>query len=105
MKKIVLLGLLLSLSTGCGRGWMPCLSRGAQCGNAGCIGAPPALPQGCTTGCAGGNAAGYASYDGEIVSDYGYSPTEIYMGEGPAPVGSGPAMAPLNNQPARQPAP
>jgi hypothetical protein len=111
MKKIVLLGLLLSLSTGCGRGWLPCLFRGAPCGNAGCIGAPPALPQGCTT-CVGGNAAGYGDYagEGEIVSDsyYGannYIPTESYVGEGPAPIGSGATMAPITNQPPRLPAP
>jgi hypothetical protein len=101
MKKLVLLGLLLSLSTGCGRGW-PGFNRGAQCGNTGCIGAAPALPQGCTT-CVGGNSAGYGRYEGEgdIVSDTylganSYGPTETYMGEGPAPTG----MAPIVNQPA-----
>jgi len=105
MKKLILLGLLLSLSTGCGRGWMPCLFRGASCGNGGCIGAAPALPQGCTT-CVGRNSAGYGGYDGEvsggnIVSDsyYGgnsYGSGETYVGEGPAPtIGSGIPMAPL----------
>lgn len=105
MKKLLLLGVLLSLSTGCGRGWMPCLFRGASCGNAGCIGAAPALPQGCNA-CVGGNSAGYSSYDGDtIVGDTYAMAGERYVGEGPAAnYGSGaisaPSMAPL---PARAP--
>ena len=77
MKKLLLLGLLLSLSAGCGRGWLPCSFRGASCGNGGCIGAAPAVPQGCTA-CVEGNAAGYGSYEGgvsggEIIGDSYYS--------------------------------
>ncbi len=61
MKKLLLVGLLLSMSTGCGRGWLPCLYRGAPC-NGNCIGAAPALPhcEHCGVG------AGYATYDGEV---------------------------------------
>ncbi len=70
MKKLLLVGLLLSLSTGCGRGWLPCLFRGASCGNGSCIGAAPALPQGCNA-CVGGNNAGYGSYDDDAIGgDY-----------------------------------
>jgi len=65
LKKLLWIGLLLSLSTGCGRGWLPCLSRGASCGNGSCIGAAPALPQGCNA-CIGGGSAGYGSYDSDI---------------------------------------
>ncbi len=110
MKKILLLGLLLSLSTGCGRGWLPCLSRGAPCGNGGCMGAAPALPHGCTT-CVGGNAAGYGGYGDEIVGDsyYGgnsYAAGETYVGEGVAPsLGGSIPMAPLTNPTPRLPAP
>ena len=105
MKKLLLVGLLLSLSTGCGRGWLPCLFRGASCGNGGCIGAAPALPQGCNA-CVGGNSAGYGSYEGDVSggeikgdSYYGgnnYQLGETYVGEGPAPtLGNGPLTAPL----------
>lgn len=84
MKKLLLIGLLLSLSTGCGRGWLPGLFRGASCGNAGCLGAAPAGPQGCTT-CVGGNSAGYGGYEGElsggeIISDRGGYIGESYLG-------------------------
>lgn len=79
MKKLLLLGLLLSLSTGCGRGWLPGLFRGASCGNGGCIGAAPALPQGCTT-CVGGNAAGYGSYEGEVPGGQIISDSGSYAG-------------------------
>jgi hypothetical protein len=102
MKKLLLLGLLLSLSTGCGRGWMPWF-RGASCGNGGCIGAAPALPQGCNT-CAGGNSAGYGGYSegavssGEIVSDYSYGGNSYIPGESYPTIGNG--MAPI-----AQPAP
>jgi hypothetical protein len=78
MKKLLLIGFVLSLSTGCGRGWLPCLNRGAACGNAGCIGAPPALPQGCNA-CVGGSSAGYGSYEGD--STGGYYGNETIVGD------------------------
>ncbi len=60
-------------------GWLPCLFRGANCGNGSCIGAAPALPHGCTT-CVDGSAAGYGSYDGEVVGD-GYYGSGTVVGE------------------------
>jgi hypothetical protein len=117
MKKLLLLGLLLSLSTGCGRGWLPGLSRGTSCRNGGCIGAAPALPQGCTT-CVGGNAAGYGSYEGnvsggEIMADSGSYIGESYAdtsypsagGYSGAIVSPNIGMAPLGSNPLPAPAP
>lgn len=66
MKKLLCIALLLSLSTGCGRGWLPCLFRGAPCHGTSCLSAAPALPESCVN-CS--TSAGYAPYDGEIVSD------------------------------------
>ncbi len=100
MKKLLLLCLLLSLSTGCGRGWMPCLFRGASCGNGGCIGTAPALPQGCNA-CVGGTSAGYGGYDGEviggeIVSDSYYGGNTYGSGDIGAPALNGTLpMAPI----------
>ena len=57
MKKLVVLGLLLAASTGCGRGWFPHLFRGAPC-NGLCSAQAPTLHNDCE-GCANGYA-GYA---------------------------------------------
>ncbi len=103
MKKLLIIGLLLSLSTGCGRGWLPCLFRGANCGNGSCIGAAPALPHGCTT-CVDGSTAGYGSYDGEIVGE-GYYGSGTIVGDsylGGTVVPNSPTMQSL---PAPSPAP
>lgn len=59
MKKLFVLGLLLAMSTGCGRNWFPHLFRGAPCtGLCSRLAPPPAEP-----GCTNCNGAGYESYD------------------------------------------
>lgn len=63
MKKLIVLGLLLAASTGCGRGWFPHLFRGAPC-NGLCSTAAPTLHNDCE-GC----SSGYAGYDdGAVVN-------------------------------------
>lgn len=66
MRKLVVLGLLLAASTGCGRGWFPHLFRGAPC-NGLCSSPAPTLHNDCE-GCA--NGSGYANYgdDGMVSS-------------------------------------
>jgi hypothetical protein len=89
MKKLLVLGMLLAMSTGCGRNWFPHLFRGAPCTGLCSRTAPPMAEPGCSN-C---NGAGYESY----------VPSEgIMTGEaiGSAPIGSTyesvpPAMAPL----------
>ena len=81
MRKFVLLGLLVALSTGCGRGWLP-LFRGAPCyGTCGV----PALPAALNTeaGCAGcgSTAASYGSYESEVPSGSYYG-GETVVGDG-----------------------
>ena len=68
MRKLVVLGLLLAASTGCGRGWFPHLFRGASC-NGLCSSAAPTLHNDCE-GCASGHA-GYAGYGDEGVVSSG----------------------------------
>jgi hypothetical protein len=67
MRKIALLGLVLLLSNGCGRGhgWLP-FFRGARCNtNCGMPGTAPALPASYETGCTNcTTGAGYGSYEG-----------------------------------------
>ncbi len=115
MKKLLLIGLLLSLSTGCGRGWLPGFFRGASCGNGSCIGAAPALPQGCNA-CVGGNSAGYGSYESEVVGGSYYGGETIvgdtyagdsYIGGQVVPnYGSGTIVGPtMQGLPAPVPAP
>ena len=66
MKKLLVLGLLLAMSSGCGRGWFPFFRNGAQCNSGLC--SAPALPQ--SAGCEGCNSAGYESYgDGAVVGE------------------------------------
>jgi hypothetical protein len=89
MKKLLVLGLLLSMSTGCGRGWLPCLFRGAPCNNGNCIGAAPALPN--CENC--GNAAGYGGYQSEVADGSYYGGGQI-IHEGPIYGGSGSMVNP-----------
>ncbi len=83
MKKLVVLGLLLAMSTGCGRGWFPHLFRGAPCNGLCSAPAAPAFDA-----CENCGSAGYAGYEGE-----GYVGSEL---AGPMSVGptyeSAPAM-------------
>ncbi len=65
MRKLVVLGLLLAASTGCGRGWFPHLFRGAPCNGLCSSAAPtPHIAQRLRS-C----SAGYAGYgeDGVVV--------------------------------------
>lgn len=67
MKKLLVLGMLLALSTGCGRTWSRHFNRGASC-NGLCSTQAPAMHNGCE-GC---GTAGYESYgagDGYIGGD------------------------------------
>jgi hypothetical protein len=68
MKKLLLVGLLLASSTGCGRGWLSNLFGGASCGPYCNAPAPMVDPcQGC------GGQAGYAGFgDGGTMVDGGY---------------------------------
>ncbi|MCC6507942.1 MAG: hypothetical protein IT423_02465 [Pirellulaceae bacterium] len=59
MKKLFVLGMLLAMSTGCGRGWFPHLFRGAPC-NGLCSAPAPTLQGGCEN-CP--TASGYGAYD------------------------------------------
>ncbi|MFN9552168.1 MAG: hypothetical protein ACK56Q_18020 [Pirellulaceae bacterium] len=75
--------LLLAMSTGCGKGWLPCLTRGDACFAPGCGlggGMPgpqdpcndPALMAG-GDGCATcPQTAGYGDYSGDMVTDGGW---------------------------------
>lgn len=91
MRKLIVLGLLLAASTGCGRGWFPHLFRGASC-NGLCSTPAPTLQNDCE-GCNSGYSSGYASYDGgEVVSGgmetNGYDMNTV-IGSGPI-IGSAP---------------
>ena len=98
MKKLFVLGLLMAMSTGCGRSWFPHLFRGAPCrGLCSAQAAPQAEP-----GCANCNGAGYESYgsgDGFIGSEtIGSAPVgstyETLPPAGMAPLPSGSLVAP-----------
>lgn len=73
MKKLLMLGLCLVLTTGCGRGWFPRLFRGAPCMGGCGVGAPASMPADHCGNCTGaGIGAGYESYGDagrEIVGD------------------------------------
>jgi hypothetical protein len=89
MKKLAVLGLLIVLSSGCGRGWLP-LSRGARCGDTCGANSLPAQPAAGCAGCGSGYGAGYSAYDGEVVDGSAYYGSSI-VGDGyisPAPSGS-----------------
>lgn len=65
MRKLVLLGVVLVLSSGCGRGWLP-MFRGAPCNGNSCA---PAMPASYDSGCTNcPTAAGYGQYSGEYSS-------------------------------------
>ncbi len=92
MRKYVLLGALIVMSSGCASCWRP--FRGALC-NTGCRTALPALPT--CNDCNSGYSAGYSGIDGEIIGGSGYygSGVEGYYGgeviQNPA---SSPSMVP-----------
>ncbi len=73
MRKLVLLGLVCALTSGCGRGWLP-MFRGAPCQGTACGLNAPAMPTSYDAGCSTcGTAAGYGSYDsGSVVSSDSY---------------------------------
>jgi hypothetical protein len=96
MRKLVLIGLLLSLSTGCGRGWLPMFNRGAACGGGSCLGAAPALPQAQCEGCSP-YGAGYGSYEGEVINSYGGG--EVIGSYGTPAYGSIPSSGAITNPP------
>jgi len=72
MKKLLMLGLLVSVSTGCGRGFFPHLFRGAPCGGL----CSTAAPQG-DAGCANCASSGYENYGAgdSMMNDAGIGPT------------------------------
>ncbi|MFM8174026.1 MAG: hypothetical protein ACKN81_10830 [Pirellulaceae bacterium] len=101
MKRVAVGGLLLlAMSTGCGKGWLPCLTRGDACFAPGCGlggGMPgpqdpcndPALMAG-GDGCATcPQTAGYGDYSGDIVTDGGW-----VSSSGGSPELGGSTMAP-----------
>ncbi len=103
MRKLVLFGMLLLFSAGCGRSWSP-FNRGASCKGGSCLGGAPALPpaSGCN-GCAS-SSAGYGSYDGEV-SGYSGDIISSYDGGYSSPVvtsgvyGSGVPSGTITNPP------
>lgn len=97
MKRIALLGLLLLLSSGCGRGWLP-TRRGAACNGSCLTSAPIPASAGCND-CVTGYGAGYSGYDsGEIIGDSGYYGSTVTGGYDGQIINSGtmvpPSMAP-----------
>ncbi len=104
MRKLVLFGVILALTSGCGRGWLP-IFRGAPCNSGGCC--APAIPASYGSGCSTcGNSAGYSDYQGgvsgsEIYSDDSLSGSNYYDGGtviGDYPIQgttTSPSMAPL----------
>jgi hypothetical protein len=88
MKKLLVLGLLLATSTGCGRNWLGHFFRGAPCGNNG--GLCSAQAQAPTAGCENCGGSGYESYgDGVVGESIGSAPMPTYLENVP------PTMAPL----------
>ena len=62
MRKLALLGLVLALSSGCGRGWLP--FRGAPCNSNVCA---PAMPASYDSGCTNcPTATGYGDYSSQV---------------------------------------
>ena len=76
MKKLTLIGMLVVLSLGCGRSWLPL--RGASC-RGGCGQTPPApqLPScdPCST------TSGYANYESEMVTGDTYYGGNVLGGD------------------------
>lgn len=61
MKKLALLGVLIVMSSGCGRGWLP-MFRGAPCNGNNCLPAPMAANcNGCSPA-----TMGYGGYENEF---------------------------------------
>ena len=78
MRKIALLGLLVVLGAGCGRGWLP-LFRGAPCNS--CAHANPAMPAP-APGCAPcGSRSGYGAYEGDVAGVEGYYGAGVVGGD------------------------
>ncbi len=96
MKKLAVLGLLVVLSSGCGRGWLP-LYRGAPCGDTCGANVLPAQPAAGCAGCESGYGTSYSAYEGEVIGSSGYYGSSV-IGEGYiAPSISGTGVAPLTS--------
>jgi hypothetical protein len=67
MKKLFVLGMLLAMSTGCGRNWLSHLNRGAPC-NGRCNTQAPMMQQGCEN-CSGAGYESYGAGDGYLGAD------------------------------------
>lgn len=79
MRKLVLLGLVFALASGCGRGWLP-MFRGAPCRGNACGLTAPALPAAYDAGCNNcGQSAGFGDYQGSGDS-FGLSSDNYYDG-------------------------
>ena len=66
MKRIAFVGLLIVMTTGCGRGWLPTYWNGAPCN--GCsLPAPIHTNNGCNSCADGAVNLGYAPYEGEVI--------------------------------------
>src|SRR5688572_33513257 len=90
MKKLVVLGLLLAMSSGCGRNWLGHFFRGTPCNSANGLCSAPTLPQ--SAGCENCGSSGYESYgDGTVMGEsIGSAPMgQTYLENVP------PTMAPL----------
>lgn len=111
MRRLVLLGLVLTLASGCGRGWLP-MFRGAKCHSGICGVGAPALPATYDAGCSNcGHSAGYNSADvsgGESYS--GISNADSYYGgdvvqgaivDSGLPLGSYPSSGAITSPPMR----
>lgn len=83
MRKLLLLGLVFALASGCGRGWLP-MFRGAPCNTGVCGVAAPTLPTAYGAGCNNcGQAAGYGSYNDGLSTSDGFGSAlsgDIYYG-------------------------
>ncbi len=79
MRKIAVLGLLVVLCSGCGRGWLP--GRGGRCGPAcGQQLPPPPTSEPCSTCGPATASASYGAYD-ETIVDSGYYGGEVLSNE------------------------
>lgn len=94
MKKLAVFGLLVVLSSGCGRSWLP-LFRGAPCGDTCGANTLPAQPAAGCVGCAAGHGAGYSAYEDEVVGGSGYYGSSL-VGDGYiSPAQGGTTIAPM----------
>lgn len=109
MRKLVLLGLVLTLASGCGRGWLP-MFHGAKCHSGICGVGATALPAAYDAGCSNcGHSAGYNSAEGSGVESYGgvtsadgYYGGDVIQGaivDSGIPLGSYPSSGVISNPP------